>query len=117
MAYDVRTQDDLAKWWITGTGSAVNRLSEVMDDMPLGPAIHYLDAADAWTQNGATAEWYIALTTEPDDIAENLSGWSTMTQVADDSEDGDGAGLGADEWCWDNDNRARSFPGRWSEHG
>jgi len=56
LAYDVRTQDDLSKWWITGTGSSVNRLSEVMDDMPLGPAIYYLDAADAWTQNAATAE-------------------------------------------------------------
>ena len=74
MAYDVRTLDALTYWWITGTGSVVNRLSEVMDDMPLGPAIYYLDAANAWTQNGATNEWYIAPTTEPDDIAENLSG-------------------------------------------
>ena len=24
------------KWWITGTGSSVNRLSEVMDDNPSG---------------------------------------------------------------------------------
>lgn len=105
MAYDARTQDDLAKWWITGTGSTVNYLSEVMDDMPDGPAIYHLDAADAWTVNPAAAdEWYVATTTKPDDVAENLAGWRKMTNVADDSETGDGAGLNADEWCYDTDN-------------
>jgi len=104
LAYDARTQDDLAKWWATGTGSTVNRLSEVMDDMPDGPAIYHIDADDAWTQNGATAEWYVATATKPDDVAENLAGWRKMTGVADDSETGDGAGLNADEWCYDTDN-------------
>lgn len=104
MAYDARTQDDLAKWWVTGTGSTVNRLSEIMDDMPDGPAIYHVGADDDWTQNGATDEWYVATATKPDDVAENLAGWRNMTGVADDSETGDGAGLNADEWCFDTDN-------------
>lgn len=104
MAYDARTQNDLAKWWVTGTGSTVNRLSEVMDDMPDGPAIYHVDTDDDWTQNGATDEWYVATATKPDDVAENLAGWRNMTGVADDSETGDGAGLNADEWCYDTDN-------------
>jgi len=105
LAYDARTQDDLAKWWVTGTGSTVNRLSEIMDDMPDGPAIYHVDADDAWTVNPAAAdEWYVATATKPDEVAENLAGWHKMTGVADDSETGDGAGLNADEWCYDTDN-------------
>ena len=50
MTYDARTQDDLTSWWITGTGSVVNRLSEVMDDMLLGPAIYY---TTGWTAAGS----------------------------------------------------------------
>jgi len=105
LAYDARTQNDLAKWWATGTGSVINRLSEIMDDMPDGPAIYHVDADDDWTVNPAAAdEWYVATATKPDDVAENLAGWRKMTNVADDSETGDGAGLGADEWCYDTDN-------------
>ena len=62
MTYSVLTQDDLAKWWITGTGSSVNRLSEVMDDQADGPAIFHLDAANAWTA-GTGSEWYVATAT------------------------------------------------------
>ena len=93
MAYDALTQDDLAKWWITGTGSAVNRFSEIMDDMPDGPAIYHLDADNAWTA-GTGSEWYVATTTKPDDVADNLSGWSKLTGTADDNM----GSLNADEW-------------------
>ena len=46
MAYEAKTQNNLAKWWVIGTGSVVNRLSEIMDDCPLGPAIYY---TTGWT--------------------------------------------------------------------
>lgn len=37
MAYTAKCDTAVhTKWWITGTGSTVNRLSEVMDDNPLG---------------------------------------------------------------------------------
>jgi len=37
MAYTAKCDTAVAtKWWITGTGSTVNRLSEVMDDNPAG---------------------------------------------------------------------------------
>ncbi|GAG56513.1 unnamed protein product, partial [marine sediment metagenome] len=88
MAYAALTQDDLTKWWITGTGSGVNRLSEVMDDAPDGPAVFYLDAADAWTQNGATDEWYVAAAAKPDNVSENLAGWRNMTDAGDDAKTG-----------------------------
>ena len=65
MAYDVRTQDDLTKWWWTGTGSAKNRASELMDDMPDGPAIFHADADNAWTAGAGTNEHYVATTTKP----------------------------------------------------
>ena len=98
MAYLALTQNDLAKWWITGTGSAVNRLSEVMDDCALGPAIQQLDAANAWQANGATSdEFIIAQATKPDSVYENLSGWRAMTNVADDTAVD---ALNADEWTW-----------------
>ena len=68
---------DVSKWWITGTGSVVNRLSEVMDDVPLGPYCTFLDADNAWTQNGATNEWWTPPAQEPDDVAESLAAWHT----------------------------------------
>jgi len=98
MAYTSFTQNDLAKWWVIGTGSAVNRLSEVMDDSTLGPCIQQLDAADAWQANGATTdEFIIAQATKPDSVWENLSGWRQMTNVADDTAED---ALNADEWTW-----------------
>jgi hypothetical protein len=99
LAYDVRTQDNLAKWWITGTGSTVNRFSEVMDDMPDGPAIYHMDADNAWTA-GAGSEWYVATSTKPDDVADNLAGWSKLTGTADDNM----GSLNADEWTFDTGN-------------
>ena len=98
MAYLALTQDDLAKWWIIGTGSVVNRLSEVMDDSPLGPCIQQLDAANAWQANCATTdEFIIAQATKPDSVYENLAGWRAMTNVADDTAED---ALNADEWSW-----------------
>ena len=98
MAYTSFTQNDLTKWWITGTGSVLNRLSEVMDDSPLGPCIQQLDAANAWQANGATTdEFIIAQATKPDSVWENLSGWRQMTNVADDTAED---ALNADEWTW-----------------
>ena len=95
MTYSVLTQDDLAKWWITGTGSVVNRLSEVMDDQPDGPAIFHLDADNAWTA-GTGSEWYVATATKPDNVADNLSGWTKLTGTADNN---DGS-LAVDEWTY-----------------
>ena len=98
MAYTSFTQNDLTKWWVTGTGSVVNRLSEVMDDSTLGPCIQQLDAANAWQANGATTdEFIIAQATKPDSVWENLSGWRQMTNVADDTAED---ALNADEWTW-----------------
>lgn len=99
MTYDVRTQNDLAKWWFTGTGGSVNRLSELMDDFPDGPAIYHMDADNAWT-SGVGSEWYVATSTKPTDVADNLSGWSNLTGTADDN---DGS-LNADEWTFDTGN-------------
>jgi len=97
MAYAVKTQDNLAKWWITGTGSVVNRLSEVMDDAPDGPAIYFLDAANAWTAGGDNT-WYVACSTKPDNVSENLSGWGNMTGIADDETPN------PDQWSYDTGN-------------
>ena len=99
MTYSVLTQDNLAKWWITGTGSVVNRLSEVMDDAPDGPAIYHLDADNDWT-SGVGAEWYVATATKPDNVSENLAGWRNMTDAGDDQ---DGV-LNVDEWSYDTGN-------------
>ena len=99
MAYTVLTLDALTKWWITGTGSVVNRLSECMDDFPLGPAIQTLDAANAWTA-GTGNEWYDATPTKPDTVQENLAGWRSMTAAGDDT---DGS-LAVDTWCFDTGN-------------
>ena len=98
MAYLALTQNDLTKWWVTGTGSVVNRLSEVMDDCTLGPCIQQLDAANAWQANGGTSdEFIIAQATKPDSVWENLSGWRQMTNVADNTAED---ALNADEWTW-----------------
>ena len=41
MAYTAKCDTAVAtKWWITGTGSSINRLSEVMDDNPSGVEEH-----------------------------------------------------------------------------
>lgn len=100
MAYTVLTQDNLAKWWITGTGSVVNRLSEVMDDGPDGPAIYHLDADNDWTSGAGANEWYVATATKPDNVSENLAGWRNMTDAGDDQ---DGS-LNVDEWSYDTGN-------------
>ena len=59
-AYIVETTDNLTKWWFTGTGSTVNRLSELRDDCPDGP---YLDTGDigAWAATGNPSEWTIGV--------------------------------------------------------
>jgi len=99
VAYAVLTQDDLTKWWITGTGTAENTLSEVMDDAPDGPAIYHLDADNDWTDDSAP-EWYVATATKPDNVSENLAGWRNMTDAGDDQM----GSLNADEWTYDTGN-------------
>lgn len=99
MAYDARTQNDLAKWWITGTGSVVNRLSEVIDDMPDGPAIYHMDADNAWTA-GTGTEWYVATATKPDNVADHLAAWHTLTGIANDQM----GSLAVDQWTFDTTN-------------
>ena len=100
MAYSVLTQDDLTKWWITGTGSVVNRLSEVMDDNPNGPYIFYSSDSNIWTLDVPPFdnEYYFSPSTEPDYIAENLSGWNTVAKISDDQR----GNLNLDEWTWIN---------------
>lgn len=60
MAYEAKTQNDLAKWWVIGTGSVVNRLSEIMDDFPLGPAIYY---TTGWTAGTAGIALTVSINT------------------------------------------------------
>lgn len=93
------TQDDLTKWWITGTGSVVNRFSEVMDDAADGPAVYHLDADNAWTDD-SDPEWYVACATKPDNVSENLAGWRNMTDAGDDQN----GSLASDEWSYDTGN-------------
>ncbi len=82
MAYEAKTRNDLAKWWIVGTGSVVNRLSEVMDDFPLGPAIFY---TTGWTAAGN--EYYITQATANDSAAEKIGAGAWAALVL-------GAGIG-----------------------
>lgn len=83
MAYEAKTQNDLAKWWVIGTGSVVNRLSEIMDDCPLGPAIYY---TTGWTASGS--EWYRTQATANDSCQEKIGAgaWSALAL---------GSGIGA----------------------
>jgi len=97
MAYTVLTDDYLTKWWITGTGSVVNHLSEVMDDQPLGPCMQQLDADDAWGTE-ETNEWLIFTRYKPDSVYEYRdSAWNLLTNVADNTAPG---ALGQGEWTF-----------------
>lgn len=75
MAYEAKTQNDLTKWWVIGTGSTVNRLSEIMDDCPLGPAIYY---TTGWTAAGA--EYYRTQATANDSAQEKIGAgaWTAL---------------------------------------
>lgn len=83
MAYEAKTQNDLAKWWVIGTGSVVNRLSEIMDDCPLGPAIYY---TTGWTASGS--EYYRTQATANDSAQEKIGAGAWTALVL-------GAGIGA----------------------
>jgi len=58
-----------------------------------------LDADNAWTDD-SDPEWYVACATKPDNVADNLSGWSKLTDAGDDQ---DGS-LNNDEWSYDTGN-------------
>ena len=97
MAYRAQVGDGIDPWWITGTGSVVNRLSEIMDDCPDGPAKYHWSSG--WT-SGTGNEWYVATPTKPDNVADNISGWNNLTDAGDDQ---DGS-LAVDEWSYDTGN-------------
>lgn len=98
MAYTALTDSTHSKWWITGTGSVVNRLSEVMDDQADGP--RYTTATESWTASaGDAAEYYHAPTKRPDNV---YCAGVKLTEKADDTcIDGGGGGLADSEWCWE----------------
>ena len=99
MAYVSECTNGLTKWWVVGTGSVVNRLSEVMDDQSDGP---YLNTGDvgAWTQTPATNEWYMTVTTRPDGTAAGQDVYDTANSAWLTNNDGNEGSLGAGEWAY-----------------
>ncbi|MBV6343411.1 hypothetical protein HWQ67_17705, partial [Candidatus Magnetobacterium casensis] len=92
MAYEAKTVDALTSWTIINTGSVVNRLSEVMDDFPLGPAIYY---TTGWTAAGS--EYFRTQATANDSCQEKIGAGAWAALVL-------GAGIGllnAGEYFYD----------------
>ena len=80
--YEVKTQNDLTKWWFINAGSG-GRLSDLMDDFPSGPAIYY---TTGWTAAGA--EWYRTQATANDSCQEKIGAGAWAALVL-------GSGIGA----------------------
>ena len=84
MAYEAKTQNDLAKWWVIGTGTTRNRLHDLMiHDCPLGPAIYY---TTGWTAAGS--EYYSTQAAANDSAQEKIGAGAWAALVL-------GAGVGS----------------------